>query len=202
MSDFQNETNSELPEVAPPTEPQYAGFWRRVAAHLIDGVVMVLVLLAIVLISLGNNSLYLLTLVVPGVLSIIYQLSLTSKYGATLGKMAMGIKIVRLDGSPIGFAQANVRYSPYLILGIIAVMGNIEAFNNIPVPSIFFEHGLHERTRLLQQYQPTWVLLSTRVGLFFLLADSIALVISKKKLSVHDLIAGTMVIKTDKPTHQ
>ncbi len=202
MSDFQNETNSGLPEVAPPTEPQYAGFWRRVAAHLIDSVALGLALLAIILITLGNNSLYLLTLVVPGVLSIIYQLYLTTKYGATLGKMAMGIQIVRLDGSPIGFAQANLRYSPYLILGLIGVLGNIEAFNNIPVPSIFFEHGWLERNSLLQQYQPKWVLLSSPVGLFFLLADSIALVISKKKLSVHDLIAGTMVIKTDKPTQQ
>ncbi len=202
MSYFKNGTNSGLPEVGAPTEPQYAGFRRRVAAHLIDAFAFGLALIAIILITLGNNSLYSLTLVVPGVFSIIYQLYLTTKYGATLGKMVMGIQIVRLDGSPIGFAQAHLRYFPYLILGLISVLGDIEAFNNIPVPSIFFEHGLHERTRLLQQYQPTWVLLSTRVGLFFLLADSIALVISKKKLSVHDLIAGTMVIKTDKPTHQ
>ena len=200
MSDFQNETNSELPEVAPPTEPQYAGFWRRVAAHLIDSVALGLALLAIILITLGNNSLYLLTLVVPGVLSIIYQLYLTTKYGATLGKMAMGIKIVRLDGSPIGFAQANVRYSPYLILGIIAVMGNIEAFNNIPVPSIFFEHGWSDRSRLVQQYQPIWVFLSSVVGMLFALADAIALLISKQKLSVHDRMASTMVVKIETTT--
>jgi uncharacterized RDD family membrane protein YckC len=137
---------------------------------------------------------------VPGVLSIIYQLSLTSKFGATLGKMAMGIKIVRLDGSPIGFAQANVRYSPYLILGIIAVMGNIEAFNNIPVPSIFFEHGWSDRSRLVQQYQPIWVFLSSVVGMLFALADAIALLISKQKLSVHDRMASTMVVKIETTT--
>lgn len=199
MSDFQNETNSGLPEVAPPTEPQYAGFWRRVAAHLIDSVALGLALLAIILITLGNNSLYLLTLVLPGVLSIIYQLYLTTKYGATLGKMAMGIQIVRLDGSPIGFAQANLRYSPYLILGLIGVLGNIEAFNNIPVPSIFFEQSWTIRSQMLQQHQPAWALLSSVLAMLFVLADMIALLISKKKLSVHDNIAGTMVIKVTPP---
>ncbi len=200
MSDFQHETNTELPAVGAPTEPEYAGFWRRVAAHFIDGVVMSLTMLAIVLVTIGNNSLYLLTLIVPGVLSIIYQLYFTTQYGASLGKMAMGIKIVRLDGGPIGFSQANLRYLPFLIFAVVGILGNVEAFQNIPIPSIFFEYGWTERAKILQQHQPIWILFNSLISGLFIVADTIALLISKQKLSIHDRIANTMVIKIETTT--
>lgn len=200
MSDFQHETNTELPAVGAPTEPEYAGFWRRVAAHFIDGVVMGLTMLAIVLVTIGNNSLYLLTLIVPGVLSIIYQLYFTTQYGASLGKMAMGIKIVRLDGGPIGFSQANLRYLPFLIFAVVGILGNVEAFQNIPIPSIFFEYGWTERAKILQQHQPIWILFNSLISGLFIVADTIALLISKQKLSIHDRIANTMVIKIETTT--
>ena len=199
MSYFKNGTNSGLPEVGAPTEPQYAGFWRRVAAHLIDGLIIGLTMLALILMALGNDSLYVMTLIVPTLISIFYQLHLTSKHGATFGKMAMGIKIVRLDGSPIGFHHANLRYLPYLAFAVIGVLGNVDAFNNIPVPSIFFEQSWTIRSQMLQQHQPAWALLSSVLAMLFVLADMIALLISKKKLSVHDNIAGTMVIKVTPP---
>ncbi len=200
MSDFQHETNTELPAVGAPTEPKYAGFWRRVAAHFIDGVVMGLTMLAIVLVTIGNNSLYLLTLIVPGVLSIIYQLYFTTQYGASLGKMAMGIKIVRLDGGPIGFSQANLRYLPFLIFAVVGILGNVEAFQNIPIPSIFFEYSWTERAKILQQHQPIWILFNSLISGLFIVADTIALLISKQKLSIHDRIANTMVIKIETTT--
>jgi len=200
MSDFQHETNTELPAVGAPTEPEYAGFWRRVAAHFIDGVVMSLTMLAIVLVTIGNNSLYILTLIVPGVLSIIYQLYFTTQYGASLGKMAMGIKIVRLDGGPIGFSQANLRYLPFLIFAVVGILGNVEAFQNIPIPSIFFEYGWTERAKILQQQQPIWILFNSLISGLFIVADTIALLISKQKLSIHDRIANTMVIKIETTT--
>lgn len=196
MSDFPNDA---LPAVAAPAEPEYAGFWRRAAAHLIDGLIIGLTMLALILMALGNDSLYVMTLIVPTLISIFYQLHLTSKHGATFGKMAMGIKIVRLDGSPIGFHQANLRYLPYLAFAVIGVLGNVDAFNNIPVPSIFFEQSWTIRSQMLQQHQPAWALLSSVLAMLFVLADMIALLISKKKLSVHDNIAGTMVIKVTPP---
>jgi uncharacterized RDD family membrane protein YckC len=195
MSDLQQETVPVEPAVTAPAEFEYAGFWRRVAAHLIDAIALGLALVVFVLLSLGNNSLYLLTLVIPAVLSIVYQLYLTTRYGATLGKMAMSVKIVRLDGSPIGFTEANWRYLPYLIFGVIGLLGNIAAFHSIPVPSIFFELRWTERNDVLQQYQPVWATLSMIASLLFIFVDVVMLIGSKKKLSLHDRIGNTMVIK-------
>lgn len=204
MSDLQQETVPVEPTVTAPAELEYAGFWRRVAAHLIDAVVMGLALFAIVLFTSGDNSnsLYLMTLIVPGALSIVYQLYLTSKYGATLGKIAMDVKIVRQDGGPIGFTHANLRYLPYAIFGVIAVLGNIDALNNVPIPSIFFEHTWTERGKILQHYQPAWAALSTVASILFVLVDVVALLVSKQKLSMHDRIGGTMVIKAKSDTQE
>jgi uncharacterized RDD family membrane protein YckC len=199
MSDLQKEDDMEQREITTVFELQYAGFWRRVAAHLLDSVIIGLTVLILVLLSLGDNSLYLMTIVVPGILEIIYQLYLTTMYGATFGKMAMGIKIVRLDGSPINFAQANLRYMPYLVFGVIGILGSIEAFNNIAIPSIFFEYNWTERSKILQQHQPLWAFLSSGISALFVLADAIALLISKQKLSIHDRMAGTIVVKIATP---
>lgn len=195
MSDLQQETVPVEPPITTPAELEYAGFWRRVAAHLIDALALGMALLVLVLFSLGNNSLYLLSLVIPTVLGIVYQLYLTTRYGATLGKMAMDVKIVRLDGSPIGFTEANWRYLPYLIFGVIGLLGNFEAFHSIPVPSIFFELSWTERNDVLQQYQPVWATLSMIASLLFIFVDVVMLIGSKKKLSLHDRIGNTMVIK-------
>jgi uncharacterized RDD family membrane protein YckC len=202
MSDLPQEIVPVEPTVTAPAELEYAGFWRRVTAHLIDAIVMGLALFAIVLLTFGDNSLYLMTLIVPGALSIVYQLYLTSKYGATLGKIAMDVKIMRQDGGPIGFTHANLRYLPYSIFGVIAVLGNIEALNNVPIPSIFFEHTWTDRGKILQHYQPAWAALTTVASFLFVLVDVVALLVSKQKLSMYDRIGGTMVIKAKSDTQE
>jgi uncharacterized RDD family membrane protein YckC len=57
------------------------------------------------------------------IIGFVYTVGLWTAQGATLGKMALGIKIVRVDGQPIGFGAAFVRYIGYIVSWIILGIG-------------------------------------------------------------------------------
>jgi uncharacterized RDD family membrane protein YckC len=44
------------------------------------------------------------------VIFFLYDVLLNGRYGATIGKMAVGARIVQADGSPIGYGRAALRW--------------------------------------------------------------------------------------------
>ena len=88
----------------------YAGFWIRVGAALIDGLVLFVGGLAI-----GATPLAVLSVA----LGPVYFVGMNSAYGATLGKMALGLMILKSDGSSITFGTALVRYILKTIFTIV-----------------------------------------------------------------------------------
>jgi uncharacterized RDD family membrane protein YckC len=96
------------------TEVDYAGFWRRVAAYLIDVTLLFGVNLAIYMgarIFAGDDVQVLTN--VAGVCAAIgwayYVVLESSPARATLGKMALGLYVADLHGDPITFLRAVAR---------------------------------------------------------------------------------------------
>ena len=105
----------------------YAGLWVRFVATVVDVAVFILMCLAITLV-VGYSAVLLvregllpptsvnrlrngwfpafLAYGVPG----IYQTIFVGRFGATIGKMACRLKVVRPDGSSVGYGRAFVRY--------------------------------------------------------------------------------------------
>ena len=105
-----------------------AGFWPRVAALIIDGCVLAIpsgLLIAVVFLVTGIEldfesdqfgvALQLAQLPVA-LIEVAYFTLMNGTYGATLGKMALGMKIVRTDGRPIGYGLALGRIVVKLML--------------------------------------------------------------------------------------
>ena len=94
------------PQPAPPIAPpyaavEYAGFWIRLVASIID---LVIVLIGLALLSvLAPDSLTGLAL------SALYYVLLTGLRGQTVGKMTLGIRVVRADGRLPGLGYAALR---------------------------------------------------------------------------------------------
>ena len=44
-----------------------------------------------------------------GLISILYYIVLEATQGATLGKMALGLRVVKIDGSPISWRESIIR---------------------------------------------------------------------------------------------
>jgi uncharacterized RDD family membrane protein YckC len=114
---------------------RYAGFWIRVLATIIDSIILQIAQYAL-LIPLGlmtfagvttNTNDQIATtmevLLISTVLNICYYVVFWTRNGATPGKMALGLKVVRPDGSLISTGQAIGRYFSFFIDCIILGIG-------------------------------------------------------------------------------
>lgn len=97
--------------LAAQTTVDYAGFWLRLAANLIDGVILV-VLDVLILLAVHDVRTRLLAQTAGVAL---YTVGFWVVEGATPGKMAMGIRIYTADGEPVGLGTAVVRYIGYFV---------------------------------------------------------------------------------------
>ncbi len=102
-----------------------AGFWIRVVASLVDGVVLLVVqvvlsvLLGIVTAGVSNGmneqgltALSLVYSLFGTILSMAYYIFFTGYCGQTPGKMAVRVKVIRTDGEDIGYGRAFFREVP------------------------------------------------------------------------------------------
>ena len=148
-----SQTQAPMPVVVNP-DPQYAGFWRRVAAVIVDGLLLGII---------GGGLGAILHLDAPSgatgwqsrpqdalsaLIGLFYYVAMeSSHYQATLGKMALSIKVTDIEGNKITLAKAIIRYLSKILSGII-------------------------------------------LGIGFLMVA-----FTEKKQGLHDMIAGTLVVK-------
>lgn len=128
-------------------ERHYAGFWRRLLARLIDSVAFsivlffILVIIAAVIAGVSAASspegvfdkdmemflgLLFYGIYIPG-WWLYYALMESSRWQATLGKMALGLIVTDLEGNRISFARATGRDLSKFISGMILGIGFLMA---------------------------------------------------------------------------
>jgi uncharacterized RDD family membrane protein YckC len=125
------------------SQRQYAGFWIRFAAKIIDSILLYIVLLPITFLVLGtsafqyneaNRTLPPNFWTLQGLL-ILFQIALTAgyeiwfltHYAATPGKMVFGKKVIVADGSPMTFSRALARHLSTYISGFTLGIGYLMA---------------------------------------------------------------------------
>jgi uncharacterized RDD family membrane protein YckC len=121
-----------------------AGFWRRFAASLIDGILLGIVS-AILQAIIGTGGGYGIgTLVTIG-----YFVYFHGTTGQTPGDAALSVRVVgKDDGEPIGYGRAFVRWLVSLVSGVVILLGYLwmlwdgekqtwhdKAANSVVVPS-------------------------------------------------------------------
>lgn len=92
---------------------QYKGAWIRAVAFIIDFILLYAVVALFNTYVLGDRTI-ILRYLIPG-LAFVYYFGLWSWRGQTLGKIIIGAKIVKADGSRIGFGRAFLRYIGYMV---------------------------------------------------------------------------------------
>ena len=138
-----------------PEHVAYGGFWIRVVAYIIDGILLTIVcgvvdrLLGINILASDWDHYDPMANVISLVIGWLYFALLeSSERGATVGKMVMGLRVVTSDGRRLSFMNATGRYFAKILSAIILCIG------------------------------------------FIMVA------FTDKKRGLHDIIAGTLVIKT------
>lgn len=138
----------------------YASNWKRFGAIIIDGLIvglpayLLLVLLPALLFAQQNDtagSIVSMALLVPYILAQPTYEALMFQYknGQTLGKMALKVRVVRPDGSPMTTGQAWGRAFAKLLLGCISIFDYIPALFTAEKTTI---HDLVASTRVVDSY--------------------------------------------------
>ena len=137
------------------TEPiEYAGFWMRFAAYFIDNIIIGFIEFLLVLPLLGllgynvalvetlseieNADTDLLVPIIASAVSGIalsallitwfyYALMQSSAKQATIGKMALGLKVTDVNGDRLTFARASLRYFSKILSSLFFMIGYIMA---------------------------------------------------------------------------
>ncbi|HEX4251387.1 MAG TPA: RDD family protein [Pseudonocardia sp.] len=172
---------------APVQQPDIADWWQRLVARIIDGVGFMIVqwTLTSIFYALFGPSFdadtfqfrgsWILPAVLAGVVSGLlyagYDYYMHGKFGATLGKMALKLKLAQVDRSPV--TQAVVLKRALLYPGVFALTGLIAGLG------------------LFALSLGSWLLVLVTV------ADGIFVLIDQtSRQSLHDRLAGTVVLKT------
>ncbi|EMT54389.1 MULTISPECIES: RDD family protein [Brevibacillus] len=103
-------------ETAKPLPINPVGFWRRLGANLLDGIIIGVPLILLTWLITGGLE----DNLVSNLISTLYSLLLpVFWYGYTVGKKIVGVRIVKVDGSPVGIGTMLLR----LIVGMGLVYG-------------------------------------------------------------------------------
>jgi uncharacterized RDD family membrane protein YckC len=132
-------------------QSRYGGFWIRFLARVIDGILLGIVGMIIripLMLVMGGVGLGLssaqdpaaalaalpalfgaigLSILINVAVGFIYEVYFLSSRGATPGKMALGLKVIRADGGPISVGLAVGRYFAYILSGFTFLIGFIIA---------------------------------------------------------------------------
>lgn len=170
----------------------YAGFWKRFGAGIVD---MVVFIPFVFLFNLQNISLAvaMLTAVVWYALYYAYVVYFHYKFGATLGKMATGVRVTLPNGGRIGLKQALLRSSVDIGFGIFAVAAQVIALSNADADQ-YLNAGWLDRSTYLIPLLPAWYGIVNMGSTVWYWSEFIVLLFNRRKRSLHDFIAGTVVI--------
>ncbi len=172
-------------------EPQqitYASFWSRAGATLVD----FLVLIPIIGLSVANfilwrsYSLDLVFVLIP----VFYKILMEWKFGATVGKMAMGIKVVNQDFQLMSLDQSFTRYALYFLSIVVNLITNFNLYNN----PRFQEAADMMEASLVQQEVGQSMFLFSAIASIIIIISVLFVAFDQNKQSLHDKIAQTYVI--------
>jgi uncharacterized RDD family membrane protein YckC len=123
---------------AAPVAGDYAGFWIRVVAYVIDQLIIAVPAVFVICFIFGTDALKpnnpYMTEMKPYIdigfivaSWLYYALQESSPRQATFGKRMLGLRVADMDGQQIGFVRASARYFGKILSGLICSIGYMMA---------------------------------------------------------------------------
>ena len=163
-----------------------AGFWIRVGASIIDGLVFIPIpILAFWnMLSLRNTTMLVL-LAIPGFL---YKPFMEAYFGATLGKMSCGIKVIDAEGKKLSLFTAYIRAFPFLMASGVDLARQIVLYSSeqFQAASSWVEASQVRTETFLDFVSPIVSLL--------LLVDCVFVAFTFRKRALHDMLAESFCV--------
>lgn len=168
---------------------RWAGFWIRVVASIVDLLVFLPFIAIVIYNQMSIKSLPLVLILT--LIMMVYKPFMEFKYGATLGKMAVKIKVVNYHFTQINITQAIVRYFPWLLGNIVSIISTILLFQH---PD-FVSSTTFIEIRNLQNQLPTSTI--NFITSLVVLIAVIVVAFTSNKQGIHDMMAKTYCVYKD-----
>lgn len=175
-------------------EIKYGGFFRRFSAVLIDAIV-ILVLSFMVRLALFNSPIRV-TIIsnhVVSVFIVLLEFVLLVYFGGSIGKLLLGLKVIRSDGQNIKITNALLRSSVELFSTFINLAIFLIVFNKINFEHVKLINGAELHSYWKSIY-PNWNYVLQMIISSYIFSESFIMLTNKKKRALHDFIGGTVVI--------
>jgi uncharacterized RDD family membrane protein YckC len=163
-----------------------AGFWIRFGASIIDSLIFIPIGILGFWNTFSLKSLPVLILIsLPG---LIYKPFMESFFGATLGKMACGIKVIDDNGRKLSLFSAYVRYFPFLISTGVTLAGQLILFSSPQFQSAtsFMELGQAQQGNFMA---PIGTIVSILV-----MIECVFAAFTFRKRALHDMLAESFCV--------
>ena len=176
----------------PEADIKFATFRSRLGAALIDGIILFLFTFPVTYLNIVSWKIPFL-FIITSLIAIIYKPFLEYRYGATLGKMSLGIQVTGPQFEKVSLNEEMRRVSFYLIPGILTQIMTSGFYFSANLNSI---NSYQEYNRFIVSSNPaiTWL---NGIVFVLLFADCLTFFLNEQNRSLHDLYAGTYVI--DRP---
>lgn len=112
-------------------EYEYAGFWIRVLASMVDSLILMLVIVPLVVVAgmmglIDLDAQYTWLDIVVQIFSVVFYIGCWVKFAGTPGKRILKLKILDADtGEHLTTGKAIIRYVGYIISSIVLLLGLI-----------------------------------------------------------------------------
>lgn len=176
-------------------EVVYAGFWVRVAAKLLDFIVLLPIMGLVFYINSISKTASINVLIPNLLFGLAFEVVLVKIYGGTPGKLILGLKIIQKNGENIDWKASFYRYSVEFFLAFLGVYVMFLTLNLID-DSTYASLGFMQRNQFLSTVNPIPMKIQSWTNLGWIIIGSIVLISNARKRTTHDFIAGTVVIKS------
>jgi len=169
-----------------------AGFWIRVGAYILDGLILgaPFFILKMILGKINEAYIqsvtYILLVNIPG---LIYKPLMESVWAATLGKMICKIRVLDEEGKKLSILKAYLRFFPFLLSSVSSVILSIWFYSQPDFTDPAFQQTLMRNPAFLL------LLLIVLATVLFLFLDCLCVAFTPRKRAIHDMMAGSFCVK-------
>jgi uncharacterized RDD family membrane protein YckC len=168
---------------------EFAGFWLRFFALLIDGIIIGSISTVVLYLNLGGWKNYWLQLIIT-LLVAAYKPFCEFSYGATIGKRAMKIKVVNENFEPLSLQNALLRDIFSLVQEAISIFYFSRVFFSASINDV---DSFSSYTHVLSSMN-FYVATRGLVGIL-IVVDAIYFLVNSQHRALHDLIGKTFVVQ-------
>jgi uncharacterized RDD family membrane protein YckC len=185
------------------SDKKYAGFFIRILAGVLDWLFFALFILIIFLIEnifreiifrKMSKNFWIIPQIVTVLFEFIYNIIIPKYFGGTLGKLILGIEILKINFQKIGFKESFLRYFIILIWVIYNSIINIKGILYTTEDLYNGLNSLSEWQNYLKSIEPKFTIITTVIINIWIFSEYIILLFNKEKKGLQDYMAGTIIV--------